>query len=295
MAAAETTLAFAVPRGACDCHSHIFDPARFPFSSGRTYTPPPAPVDAWRAVHRKMQIDRGVIVQASVYGTDNRCTIDALRALGDRVRGVAVIDDDTTNAELDGMHSAGVRGVRINLETVGVADPNVSKDRFRKAIARVASRGWHLQMFVRSSLVETLEADVMSAPVPVVFDHFGGAKASVGVQDAGFQALLRLVKAGNAYTKISAAYRVSQSGPPDYADVAPLARALVAANSARILWGSDWPHPGTTARAGAAAVTPFLEVDDIGVLNQLAVWVPDERLRRTILVDNPARLYGFDR
>jgi predicted TIM-barrel fold metal-dependent hydrolase len=293
--AAETKLAFTVPPGACDCHSHVFDPARFPFWSGRTYTPPPATVDQWRAVHQAIRMDRGVIVQASVYGTDNRCTLDALRSLGSRVRGVAVIGDDTTNAELDDLQRAGVRGVRINLETIGVADPNVSRDRFRKAIDRIAARGWHLQMFVRSALVETLERDVMSAPIPVVFDHFGGAKASAGVQDSGFQALLRLVKAGKAYTKISAAYRVSQSGPPDYADVAPLARALVSANPDRILWGSDWPHPGTTPRSGAMAVTPFLTVDDIGVLNQLAVWVPDVRVRRTILVDNPARLYGFER
>jgi predicted TIM-barrel fold metal-dependent hydrolase len=148
---------------------------------------------------------------------------------------------------------------------------------------------------VRSAIVPTIESAVRDSPLPIVFDHFGGARAEAGLDDPGFQALLRLVRSGKAYVKVSGAYRASSSGPPDYVDVRPFARAFIAANPERVLWGSDWPHPDSRRREGAeiAAISPDLKIEDVAILNQFAIWAPDASLRRTILVDNPARLYGF--
>ena len=286
-------LAFEVPPGACDCHTHMFgDPAGFPFWSGRTYTPPSTSVAEWQAIHRTLHIDRGVIVQPSVYGTDNRCTLDAIRQLGTRARGIAVVADDATEAELDALHRGGVRGIRLNLETFGIGDPAAASDGLRRALARLAHRPWHIQLFVRSSIVPTIESTVLASPLPIVFDHFGGVRADAGVNEEGFQALLRTVRAGKAYVKVSGAYRASVSGAPDYADVRPFARALIDANPARVLWGSDWPHPDSR-RHDISQISPDLPIDDLAVLNQLAVWAPDASTRKAILVDNPVRLYGF--
>jgi len=285
-----------VPAGACDCHTHVFgDPARFPFWSERTYTPPPADVAAWRQVHRTLRMERGVIVQPSVYGTDNRCLLDAVSQLRGRARGVAVIADTASAAELDALHRGGVRGIRVNLETFGIADPAAGVERLRRTLAQLAHRPWHVQLFVRSSIVPPLESAVLASAQPIVFDHFGGVRAEAGASDPGFQSLLGMVRAGKAYVKVSAAYRVSSSGPPEFADVRPFARALIDANPERILWGSDWPHPDSRRREGreVSEISPNLPVDDVAALNQLAVWAPDAALRRSILVDNPARLYGF--
>ena len=247
--AAAAEPAFAVPAGACDCHTHIFgNAARFPLWSGRTYTPPEATVAGWQAIHRTLRMERGVLVQPSVYGTDNRCMLEAIGRLGRGARGVAVIEENASARELDALHRAGVRGIRVNLETFGIADPAAASARLQRALAQLADRPWHVQVFVRSSIVPALEPAVMKSPLPIVFDHFGGARAEGGVDDPGFQSLVRLVRSGTAYVKISGAYRASSSGPPDYADVRPLARALVEANPARVLWGSDWPHPDSRRR-----------------------------------------------
>ena len=294
--AAASELAFAVPAGACDCHTHIFgDAARFPLWSGRTYTPPEAAVADWQAIHRTLRMDRGVLVQPSVYGTDNRCMLEAIGRLGRRARGVAVIEENASARDLDALHRGGVRGIRVNLETFGIADPAAASARLQRALVQLAHRPWHVQVFVRSSIVPALESAVLTSPLPIVFDHFGGARAEGGVSDPGFQSLVRLVRSGTAYVKVSGAYRASSSGPPDYADVRPLARALVEANPARVLWGSDWPHPDSRRREGPdiAKISPNLIVNEVATLNQFAVWVPDAPQRRTILVDNPARLYGF--
>jgi predicted TIM-barrel fold metal-dependent hydrolase len=290
-----TPIAFDVPRGACDCHTHVFgDPRQFPFAPTRTYTPEPASVDELLALQRTLHLDRVVIVQPSVYGTDNRCTLDAIARLGRRARGVAVIDDKTTDADLDDMNRRGIRGIRINLETAGQTDPSLARQRFQAAVARVEPRRWHIQIYTRPSIVEALQDAVAAAPVPIVFDHFGGALASGGVEERGFAALTNLVRAGTAYVKISAAYRVSNR-PPDYLDAAPLAKALIAANPQRVLWGTDWPHPDSVRTPGrtAADLAPLLQVDDGRVFNQLAAWAPRPAERQIILVDNPARLYGF--
>jgi predicted TIM-barrel fold metal-dependent hydrolase len=288
-----TPLNFDVPALACDCHVHVFgDPRRFPFSSSRTYTPEPASVEQMRILHRGLHTDRVVIVNPSVYGTDNSCTLDAMKQLGSSTRAIAVIDDSTPEAALDAMDGAGVRGIRINLETGGQADPAVARQRFQASVERIKGRKtWHLQVYARLSVIEGTADLIRAAPMPVVFDHFGGAKAALGVAQPGFETLLKLLRSGMAYVKISGAYR-SSTLAPDYPDVVPLAKALIAENPQRILWGTDWPHPSQVPGRKTEISPPF-QVDDGRLFNQLAVWAPEPALRAAILVENPAKLYGF--
>jgi predicted TIM-barrel fold metal-dependent hydrolase len=156
------------------------------------------------------------------------------------------------------------------------------------------TRGWHVQLFTNLAMISAIKDLVAAAPVPVVFDHFGGAQADLGVSQPGFSDLVELVKSGKAYVKISGAYRASKLAP-DYPDAAPLAQALIAANPERIVWGTDWPHPDSVTPPGhkITDVTPLYQIDDGRLFNQLAVWAPDAAIRNKILVDNPARLYGF--
>jgi predicted TIM-barrel fold metal-dependent hydrolase len=290
-----TKVNFDVPPGACDCHVHVFgDPKRYPFFSGRTYSPEIASVEELRRLLSALGLERVVIVQPSVYGTDNSCTLDAIRELGNRARGVAVIGDNTSHAELDAMGKGGIRGIRLNLATAGITDPAAARQRFEGAVMRARDRNWHIQFNTQPSIIEALSVQFLASPVPLVIDHFGGATAARGLQQPGFGALVNLVKSGKAYVKISgSADSVSTQG--DLADVAPLAKALVAANPQRILWGTNWPHPGSNAVPGRKPTDLALHVqtDDGKVLNMLPIWVPDAAMRKLILVDNPARLYGF--
>ncbi len=284
---------FDVPAGACDCHTHIHgDPARFPYFSGRVYTPETALPEEMAELHRALRMQRVVIVTPSVYGTDNSATLYGMKARGADARGVAVIDDRTPESELDDMGRAGVRGIRLNLATGGTNDPAVGRQRLQRAVARMKSRSWHVQMYTELAVIAGIKDLVAASPVPVVFDHFGRAQAELGPQQAGFSDLLDLVRSGKAYVKISGAYRVSKHAP-DYSDAAPLAKALISANPERILWGTDWPHPNSGSGRPAAEVTPLFQIDDGRLLNQLPVWAPDAAMRKKILVDNPARLYGF--
>jgi len=288
-----TPVSFEVPRGACDCHTHIHgDPAKFPFFPGRVYTPETALPEEMAALHRALRMQRVVIVTPSIYGTDNSATLYGMKARGADARGVAVIDDKTPESELDAMARAGVRGIRLNLATGGAADPAAGRSRFETAVERVKGRNWHVQLYTNLATISAIRDLVAVSPVPVVFDHFGGARAELGPRQPGFAELLDLVRSGRAYVKISGAYR-SSSLAPDYADVVPLAQALIAANPERIVWGTDWPHPNSASGRKATELTPLFQIDDGRLLNQLPVWAPDAATRSRILVDNPARLYGF--
>jgi len=290
-----TPVNFDVPAGACDTHTHVFgDPQRFPFAPARAYTPEQASIAEMRALHSALHTERVVIVHPSVYGTDNSCTLDGMKQLGSIVRGIAVIDEKTPESALDEMDRAGMRGIRVNLETTGQSDPAVARQRFQEAVDRIKRRSkWHIQVYTRLSVIEAIKDQVTAAPMPIVFDHFGGAQATLGVSQPGFDTLLNLVRSGKAHVKISAPYR-SSTKPPDYADVAPLAKALIGANPQHILWGSDWPHPASpVAHRPVTEVTPLWQVDDGRIFNQLPLWAPDDRVRKTILVENPAKLYGF--
>ncbi len=285
-----TRVNFDVPAGACDCHTHIHAP-QFQFFDGRVYTPEMAMPDEMAALHKALGIQRVVIVTPSVYGTDNGATLFGMKARGPDARGVAVIDEKTPESELDMMAKAGVRGIRLNLSTGGTNDPNVARQRLQPAVDRMKSRGWHVQLNTTLPMIAALKDTLAASPVTIVVDHFGNPRPELGVQQPGFSDLVDLVRSGKAYVKIS----VSGGPRPDYSDFQPLARALIAANPDRIVWGTNWPHPNSATPAGRkpTELTPLFQVDTGLVLNQLAVWVPDTTLRRKILVDNPARLYGF--
>jgi predicted TIM-barrel fold metal-dependent hydrolase len=272
----------------------FLDAARYPFAPARAYTPPEADVAGLQALHADLGIARTVVVQPSVYGADNSATLEGIRQLGlDRARGVAVLDDRMGEADLNQMAKAGVRGVRVNLEMLGEFDPGRSARLLQETAARIARRGWHIQIFSNLALISALSRVLLDLTVPIVLDHFAGATAAAGPDQPGFAQLLDLVRSGHVWVKLSAAYR-SSTRAPDYPDMAPLARALIAAGPERMLWGSDWPHPNSHKEPGRGPhdIAPALPIDDGRVLNLLAEWA-DADTRRLILVDNPARLYGF--
>jgi predicted TIM-barrel fold metal-dependent hydrolase len=290
-----TPPSFDVPADACDCHSHIFgDPHEFPFFAGRVYTPPPALPGEMAAFHRALRVRRVVIVTPSVYGTDNSATLYGMRSRGADARGVAVIDEQTSPRDVDAMAAAGICGIRLNLSTGGSNDPALARQRLAQMLPRASARNWHVQIFTNLAVIAGIKDLVLAAPVPIVLDHFGGAQAALGPTQPGFADLVELVRSGKAYVKISGAYRASRAAP-DYPDVAPLARALIAANAQRVVWGTDWPHTNSTTPPGREVtdVTPFFAIDDGRLMNQLPLWAPDAATRKAILVDNPARLYGF--
>lgn len=279
----QTAVDFDVPPNSCDCHVHVFDPAIQPFAERRIYTPPVATIEELLDLQKALRLDRVVIVQPSVYRDDNKLTIEATKRLGNRARAVAVIGPSTTRDQIDEMHAAGVRGVRLNLETnvAGKFDADGAKALLDKTAKQLEGRGWHVQFYTRLDTIAALKDTFSQQPFPLVFDHFGRATAEGGVEQPHFDALLDLVKNGHAYVKISGAYRVSKNGP-DFVDAKPLAEALVKANPDRLVWGSDWPH------------TQHREIADYAAAHAaLADWVPDAAARRRILVETPARLFKF--
>jgi predicted TIM-barrel fold metal-dependent hydrolase len=288
-----------MPEEACDSHLHIFDlPDRFPYAPTRPYTPAPALVEDMLAFHRALGLRRVVIVQPTLYGSDNACTAEAIRRInaesGIAARGIAVAAPIMDASALKRLHEAGIRGLRLNLVARDASPAEVAR-RLEAIAALVAPLGWHLQTYAPLSLIAAVRDTIAALPVPLVIDHFGRPRAAEGAGQPGFGELLKLVEAGNVYVKLSAAYRVS--GHPDYADAAPLANALIAANPKRMLWGSDWPHieerkPGSPPRQ-AGEFEPFREEDSGKALNRLARWAGSAQTLKQILVDNPAQLYGF--
>jgi 2-pyrone-4,6-dicarboxylate lactonase len=269
---------FRVPAGAWDTHIHaIGDAARFPLAPVRSYTPAQVPIEAYVALMDQLGVARAVLVQPSIYGTDNRAMIDALSHYPERFRGVAVVDPGIDDRGLAALHEAGVRGVRANLLNRG----GISFADACTLAGRFADLGWHLQLQIDVSTFDRFDA-VAELPVDVVIDHMGYMSADKGAANPGFLRLLKLVEAGRCWVKLSAPYRMTDWPRFGYGAVAPLARALVRANPQRMLWGSDWPH--TDLRAGMP--------NDGDLLDQLGVWIEDDAVREAILVTNPASLYG---
>lgn len=271
---------FDVPALSCDTHAHVFGPqSRYDYTANRTYTPPDALLDEYLALHGTLGIERGVLVQPSVYGTDNQAMIDALEKLEGRYRGVAVVDPDVDQDELERLHRVGVRGVRVNLLFKG----GISFADVEAIAAKIQPLGWHIQALIDVSEFEDLYSRLSSLPVDVVIDHMGHMSTDKGIDHPGFQALLKLLDTGRCWVKLSGAYRFTVQEETPYSDVMPVAKALVDAAPDRMVWGSDWPHP-------------FVHIpmpNDGDLLDMLADWVPDPILRNQILVDNPARLYDF--
>ena len=268
--------ALAAPPGTCDCHFHIFGP-NYPFVAERSFTPPEAPVEAYEHVMATLGIERCVIVQPSVYGTDNACTLDAMARLGPRCRGVAVIDETVSAEQLERMHAAGVRGVRFNLLYKG----GVGLEALAAVADRIAELGWHVQLLIDGRDLPGLAGRLRALPTDVVIDHMGHIPAAE-LEHPGNRTLLDLVRGRRCWVKLSGTYRISTRAPR-YADAAPLARALIAAAPDRMVWGTDWPHP---ALEGAMP-------NDGALMDLIADWTDDGSVRRGILVDNPAALYGF--
>lgn len=284
------------PPEACDCHVHIFDPERFPYAATRTYTPASATVPQLRGFLKRLRISRAVLVQPSIYGTDNRALEDALGQLGPTMaRGVAVIDPEkTTDCELDRLHKAGVRAARVNLKTHGEKSPDAARAAVVRTAQRVATHRWALQIYADTPVIASIAETLESLPVKIVLDHFAGIKTADGLDQPGFAEVLKLVRTGNVYVKLSAPYRASKM-PSGYDDVISFGKELVMANPDRMVWASDWPHTGSSASRGdLEKIEPFREIDDVSVLAMLARMAPDAKTHRAILADNAARLFGFE-
>ena len=273
----------ALPAGTTDCHCHVFaDPARYPLAAGRSYTPPLCTLDDYVAMCHTLGIDRTVQVNASVYGFDNSVTLDLIAKLGqDKARGVAGVAPDATAADIARLHEGGFRGVRLSTKVKGYGGTDV----IETMAAQVRPFGWHLQLHMaRSAELAELEPRLMKLAVPLVFDHLGSTRGNEGVNAPGFQALLRILKSrDDAWVKISSWYRRSDAGAPDYADMKPLAQALVEARADRCVWGTNWPHPECDVAMP----------NDGDLVDLFCDWVPHRAARERIFVANPAQLYGF--
>ncbi len=271
----------AVPANACDCHVHVYD-SRCPPVAGARLLPPDASVADYRALQARTGTQRVVFVTPSTYGTDNRPMLDALAAFGPQARGVAVIDEQVTDAKLARLNTAGVRGIRFNL-SLSVSNSVAQIDTLAQ---RIAAFGWHLQLLAPPDLLAQLGDVLERLPVPIVFDHLGRIAPSMAGRHAAHALVLCLLEAGRAWVKLSGCYILSEQGPPDYADIAPLVRAYLKAAPRRAVWGSDWPH--ATASAGVQ-----LMPDDARQMTLLADWIGDAAAFERVLVGNPATLYGF--
>ena len=281
--AAETKLAFKVPDGACDCHYHIYDP-RFPFNPKAMLKPPFATVSDYRALQKRIGTSRSVMVQPSTYGIDNRCLLDVLAQLGPDARAVCVVNSSVTDAELKTLNAAGVRGLRVQF---GLGNP-VSKDEILPLAKRIAPLGWHMQFNMPADQLPPMESLLLGLPVPVIIDHLGRATDTTS---AHYRTVRKLLDSGHGWVKVSGAYLYGKSGAPDYADASSAARGYIAAAPERCVWGSDWPHPDATKPVNLGRV-PM--PDDVNLINLFARWVPDEKLRHRILVENAEKFYGFD-
>jgi D-galactarolactone isomerase len=269
-----------MPRGACDCHVHIYEDG-YALAATATFRPPHAPVARYREVQRALGLERVVLVQPTGYGFDNRCLIDALAQLGETARGVAVIAPDTDDRELQRLHAAGVRGVRYML--LAGSGGALSWETLPAHAARIAPLGWHIDLQFDGREMRERRALIDAVPCPVVIDHIGRYVKPVAPDDPSFRSLIDVLARPARWIKVSAPYETSRLGGPDYADVAPLGRALLRECPDRCLWASNWPHPNRHPVPSDAAMLELLDR-----------WAGDVALRDRVLADNAARAYGFD-
>jgi len=270
---------FQLPPGACDAHCHVFGPAaRFPYAPNRRYTPPDAPKEMLRALHDHLGVARAVIVQASCHGTDNAAMLDAIASDPKRYRGVAIVDDGFTDRDYDTLHAGGVRGVRFNFVKHLGGAPDMAV--FERVVERVKARGWHVVLHLDAPDIAPLSAMIRQLPLPFVVDHMGRVPAAAGLDQPGLRALIELSRLENCWIKVCGAERIAM---PPYDQAVPIARALVEAAPERVLWGTDFPHPNATH-----------EADEADLVDLVPRYAPDALAQRRLLVDNPARLYGFD-
>jgi 2-pyrone-4,6-dicarboxylate lactonase len=266
-----------LPAGTCDCHFHVFeDVARYPLAQGRSYTPAPAPMADYRRMMSATGIDRAVLVQPSVYGSDHTLFVDALKEHPAWLRGVAVVRADTPEKDIELWHRVGSRGTRVNaLYAAGAPIAEIEA-----IVDRIRPHGWHLQVCVDVHAQPQLLERIVDMGVPVVVDHIGHLPAESAAESRGFATLVSLLREDRLWAKLSGPYRLT-SQRTGFSDVRPLVERLVQANPDRLVWGSDWPHPSIAA--------PM--VNDTDLANLAFEWLGDPALRQRVLVDNPAALY----
>ncbi len=269
------------PPNACDCHMHIYDPARFPMPPSKRAAPTHADVTEYRKLQQRIGTTRVVIVQPRNYAIDNRVTLDAIARLGN-ARGVAVVHPTITEAELKQFNDGGIRGIRFSL---GDAATSVVKvDMIEPLAKRIANLGWHIQFNVDGEQIVDLADVLRRLPTPIVFDHLGHPPLPAGIEHPSHAIVRSLIDQGRTWVKLSGAYSNSKIGAPEYPEATRVAQAFVKAAPERLVWGSDWPHPGKPDGD---------KPDDSVLFDLLTVWAPDEAIRNRILVRNPEALYGF--
>jgi predicted TIM-barrel fold metal-dependent hydrolase len=275
---------FAVPPGATDCHAHVFGPAsRYPYQDNRSYTPSDAPISQLRVMHKTLGIQRLVVVAASVHGTNNNAVLDAIATDPENLRGIATIAADTSDKELARLRDGGVRGIRVNLVDKG-GNPFGSLDALSGIAERIRDLGFHIELLVHVESFPDLRGLAKSICVPLSVGHIGYTKvAAGGIDHPGYREFLAMLRDGLFWVKLTGPSRLSAHESFPYPDVAAMAKAAIAAAPDRVVWGSDWPH-----------VMQYRPMPNDGdLLDALAEWAPDAEQRQRILVDNPARLYGF--
>jgi predicted TIM-barrel fold metal-dependent hydrolase len=271
-----------LPPKTCDAHCHVFGPAaKFPFAPNRAYTPEDAPKEGLAALHRHLVIERAVIVQASCHGTDNTAMLDAIATSGGAYRGVAIVDGSFGDRQYRALHEGGVRGVRFNFVKHLGGAPDLAL--MRRILDRIAGHGWHVVLHLDASGLIEFDEVIRAIRIPFVIDHMGRVKTGEGTGQAAFRALLALLDLDRCWVKVSGAERISSGGPP-FRDAIPFAQALIEKAPDRVLWGTDWPHPNVGKH----------RPDEADLVDLLPLFAADDRVRRKLLVDNPARLYGWD-
>jgi 2-pyrone-4,6-dicarboxylate lactonase len=272
---------FTPPPLACDAHCHIFGPgSKFPYAKDAAYEPPDSPFEALQKLHSILGIQRAVIVHASCHGSDMRATLDGIARSKGAYRGTAIIDEKYTEKDFQRMHDGGIRAVRFNFVKHLGGRPDMAF--FHRTVERVKAMGWHLILHLDATDLLEFDGLFKRIPVPMVIDHMGRVKAAGGLEQPAFKTLLGWMKQENFWVKVCGAERVSSMGPP-FTDAVPFAQALIAAAPDRILWGTDWPHPNVGAHMP----------NDGDLVDLFAQMAPDPAMQRRILVENPARLYGF--
>ena len=271
---------FRPPPLACDAHCHVFGPAaKFPYAPDAPYWPPDAPFEGLQKLHSILGIERAVIVHASCHGADMRVTLDAIARSRGRYRGTAIIDESYQEKDFEKMHAGGIRGVRFNFVKHLGGRPDMGF--FRNTIEKIHPLGWHLILHLDAQDLVEFKDLFRKIPVPMVIDHMGRVNAADGLDQPPFKVLLEFMRNPNGWVKICGAERVSSKGPP-FTDALPFAQALIAAAPERILWGTDWPHPNVKWMP-----------NDGELADLFALMAPEPEIQKKILVENPARLYGF--
>jgi len=272
-----------MPPLACDTHAHICGPAsHYPYWSGRIYTPPDCVLNDYRHLLATLGVERAVLVQPSVYATDNSALLDALREAGKNFRAVAVVDETIDADELQRMHALGVRGVRCNIVDIVADKGKLPLAMLERLAAKIRRFGWHIELLMHADEFPEMDRAFADFPVDIVLGHLGYLRTEKSTNDPGFQALLRLMRAGKAWVKLTGPYRISGQ-PLPYPDTVQFAHALLDAAPNRVLWGTDWPH----------VMMKGPMPNDGDLCDILTSWIPDEGLRRQVLVDNPSTLYDF--